>query len=62
MITPEQTEARLRAVSQMRQLILELREAALAAHRRGEIPIAPLPDVRSDPEHWRALMREREGR
>ena len=55
-------ERRIRRASQLRAVTLALRRAAIEAHRRGEIPIAPLPDVRSDPEHWRALLREREGR
>lgn len=59
MITAEEVEARLRAVSQLRRVTIELRRAAREAHARGEIPFAPLgDDLRSDPEHWRRLLAE----
>jgi hypothetical protein len=58
-ITGEEAFRRLRLVSQKRTLALTLRRAAREACERGESPFKPAEDIRSDPEHWRALMRER---
>jgi hypothetical protein len=59
MISGKEFERRIRRISQMRQLILQLRRAALEAYRRGEIPFKPRIDIRSDYEYWRRKAEEK---
>ena len=59
MITIDQFEARLRRTSQLRAAALELRYGLLDAYRRGESPIKPRIDIRSDYEYWKNLADEK---
>lgn len=58
MISGEEFERRIRRVSQMRDMILRLRYAALDAWREGKIPVKPRIDIRSDYEYWRKRAEE----
>jgi len=58
MISGEEFERRIRRVSQMRAMIIELRNAALQAWREGRSPWKPRMDIRSDVEYWRRLAGE----
>ncbi len=59
-ITPEEAERRVRKASELRNLVLQLRRAAREAYARGEFPYCPPQDVRSDPEYWKRLLKEKE--
>lgn len=59
MISGEEMERRLRRISQLRDLCIGLRHAALDAWKRGEIPFKPNIDIRSDYEYWVAKAREK---
>ena len=61
MISGEEFARRMRRVAQMRTLILNLRQAALRAHREGRIPFRPRIDPRSDADHWRPMATETSG-
>ncbi|MCX7047426.1 MAG: hypothetical protein NTX50_18315 [Candidatus Sumerlaeota bacterium] len=55
-ISGEEFERRIHRVSQMRELGLGLRRAAMQAWREGRSPWKPMWDIRSDPDYWRELM------
>ncbi|HUT26320.1 MAG TPA: hypothetical protein VM492_18470 [Sumerlaeia bacterium] len=59
MISGQEFERRLRRISQMRDLCIRLRYAALEAYRAGEIPVKPRIDVRSDLEYWKMQLEKR---
>ncbi|MBX7245545.1 MAG: hypothetical protein K1X53_08595 [Candidatus Sumerlaeaceae bacterium] len=59
MISGEEAVRRLKRVSQMRNLIIGLRRAALQAYREGKIPYPPQIDIRSDVEYWEKLAAEK---
>ena len=52
MISGEEFERRLRRISQMRNLCIGLRYAAMKAFREGKFPYKPNIDIRSDFEYW----------
>ena len=60
MITGEEMERRLRWISQMRDLCIQLRYAALKEYQEGRIPFKPNIDIRSDYEYWRKKREEKE--
>lgn len=58
-LSAEETERRLHRISQMRAMILEMKFAAREAYERGELPICPIIDPRSDIRYWRKVAAER---
>ena len=61
-ISPEEAERRLRTVSQLRDMVLELRAAARIAKAAGGFPSPIAYDIRSDGEYWTRLNEEYEAR
>lgn len=59
MISGAEFERRIRTASQLRALGIRLRQAAAAAHARGESPWKPVGDPRSDREYWETLAAAR---
>lgn len=55
-ISPEETERRLRRVSELRALIGELRRNAYKAWLEGKFPYPPAYDIRTDLEYWKKLQ------
>jgi len=59
MIAFNEVERRLRRSSELRTVVLMLKRAAIDAYHRGESPIKPRLDIRSDYEYWKNLADEK---
>ncbi len=59
MISEEEVDRRMRRLSEMRNLIVELRRSAWEEWRQGRFPMKPGYDVRSDVDYWIRLRDEK---
>jgi len=60
MISGEEFESRLHVISQMRDLILGLRQSAMEAYESGKSPYRPAYDERSDYDYWCRVANEKQ--
>ncbi len=53
-------ERRIRRISQLREVCLQMRRALLTEAQAGRINFTPQMDIRSDYEYWRKKLEEKE--
>ncbi len=61
MIAGREVDRRLRWISEMRDILIDLRRSALEAYNAGQFPYRPSYDVRSDHDYWRKLAEQKCG-
>jgi hypothetical protein len=59
MISGEEFAARLQVISELRDIIIGVRQAAYDEYRQGKSPYRPAIDVRSDYEYWTRLAEDK---